>query len=208
MPNLKSSLIGLTQGSIYWLVLSKPYSPQSRARALVRVHMRNLSSNPYWVLSMDPMDPPAPQLCPIEPKPSPGTAGGLGCELFYPQVPQKYNESRCIIFTILILLFETLLFTINIKTVYHQYILFYAVCIITGTYTSFFALFLPKLYIIIFKPERNTLQLQCHTPTPFGKTRTFDKGVNTSCSLEELQDKMEVTEMTGTSIDFTSERDV
>ena len=68
---------------------------------------------------------------------------------------------------------------------YISYIRYSVVCIIVGDYMTYFALFLPRLYIIIFKPERNTLQLQCSANGQFLLAKTVDRGCNTSLSVGE-----------------------
>ena len=47
---------------------------------------------------------------------------------------------------------------------------------------TYIALFLPRLYIILLKPERNTIQLQCSGPAnaTFLFTKTVDRACNTS----------------------------
>ena len=50
---------------------------------------------------------------------------------------------------------------------------------------TYIALFLPRLYIILFKPERNTLQLQCAANGQFLLAKTVDRGCNTSFSIGE-----------------------
>ena len=65
---------------------------------------------------------------------------------------------------------------------YINYIRYSAVCIIVGDYMTYFALFIPRLYIILFKPDRNTLQLQCSTTGQQLRARTVDRACNTSTS--------------------------
>ncbi|XP_063690634.1 extracellular calcium-sensing receptor-like isoform X2 [Bolinopsis microptera] len=102
------------------------------------------------------------------------------------KVPSNYNESRYIIFTITILTFESVIFFMSFKELdYISYIRYSVVCIIVGDYMTYFALFLPRLYIIIFKPERNTLQLQCSANGQFLLAKTVDRGCNTSLSVGE-----------------------
>ncbi|KAL5249201.1 hypothetical protein ACHWQZ_G018153 [Mnemiopsis leidyi] len=102
------------------------------------------------------------------------------------KVPSNYNESRYIIFTITVLTFESVIFFMSFKELdYISYIRYSVVCIIVGDFMTYFALFLPRLYIIIFKPERNTLQLQCSANGQFLLAKTVDKGCNTSFSVGE-----------------------
>ena len=63
---------------------------------------------------------------------------------------------------------------------YISYIRYSAVCIIVGDFMTYFALFIPRLYIILFKPDRNTLQLQCSTTGQQLRARTVDRACNTS----------------------------
>lgn len=122
------------------------------------------------------------------------------------KVPSNYNESRYIIFTITILFFESITFFMIFKNLeYNQYIQYSVICIIVGDFMTYFALFLPRLYIILFKPERNTLQLQCTGPNgQCISSKTMDRGCNTSSSMNEKQDTISET-INGDTMNVTIE---
>ena len=88
---------------------------------------------------------------------------------------------------------------------YNQYIQYSVICIIVGDFMTYFALFLPRLYIILFKPERNTLQLQCTGPNgQCISSKTMDRGCNTSSSMNEKQDTISET-INGDTMNVTIE---
>ena len=103
-------------------------------------------------------------------------------------MPSSYNESRYILFTITMLFFESVTFFMIFKNLeYNEYIRYSVICVIVGDFMTYFALFLPRLYIIVFKPERNTLQLQCAVANGLcALTKTVDRGCNTSLSVKEF----------------------
>ena len=107
------------------------------------------------------------------------------------QVPSSYNESGYILFTITVLAFESVTFFMIFKNLdYISYIRYSAVCIIVGDFMTYFALFIPRLYIILFKPDRNTLQLQCSTTGQQLRARTVDRACNTSLEQQGCKEPM------------------
>lgn len=74
-------------------------------------------------------------------------------------LPKNYNEAKAITFCLLLLVVIWIVFG-NMYLLYKdKYInVFNAVTVLSSLYVFMFWYFLPKCYIIVFQPEKNTQQ--------------------------------------------------